>query len=141
MTHDPTLRAGDDDRERVAAVLREAYAEGRLPADEFEARLQATYDAATIGDLLPLVKDLPDRAGLLAELRPASVPATPAVPPSRQSSTSRLGVGAWALPVLVLVLLLVVVTRGGALRLWPVWLVTGAAVAALVLGRTGNNRG
>ena len=132
MALDPSLRAGDDDRDRVASVLREAYAEGRLPPAEFESRLQATYDATTIGDLLALVTDLPDRAGALAELRAAPVPS----PSPRRT----LGVGAWALPVLVLVVLLVVVTRGGALRLWPVWLVAGAALVAVFLGRTGNNR-
>jgi hypothetical protein len=133
---DPTLRAGDDDRDRVAGVLRDAYAEGRLPPTEFEARLQATYDATTIADLLALVTDLPDRSGALAELRATPVPAPS---PSRPGKT--FGVGAWAIPVLVLVVLLVVVTRGGALRLWPIWLVAGAAVVALVMGRTGNNRG
>jgi hypothetical protein len=35
----------------------------------------------------------------------------------------------------------VVVTRGAALRLWPIWLVAGAAVVALLVGRMGNNRG
>ncbi len=133
---DPTLRAGDDDRDRVATVLRDAYAEGRLPREEFEARLQGSYDAQTVGDLLALVRDLPDRTGILAEMKPAVGPVAPVPAPSVRS----LGIGTWAIPVLVLVVLLVVVTRGGALRLWPVWLVAGAALVAVVVGRTGNNR-
>jgi Domain of unknown function (DUF1707) len=136
MALDSSMRAGDDDRDRVATVLREAYAEGRLPPADFEARLQATYDATTIGELLGLVADLPDRGGALAELRSAPVPA----PSGTGRSLRDLGLATWALPVLVLVVLLVVMTRGGALRLWPVWLVAGAAVVALVVGRTGNNR-
>jgi Domain of unknown function (DUF1707) len=137
MALDPSLRAGDDDRDRVASVLRDAYAEGRLPPAEFEARLQAAYEATTIGELLALVADLPDRGGALAELRTAPVPA-PASP--GRSPGLGFGVGTWAVPVLVLVVLLVVVTRGGALRLWPVWLIAGAAVVALIVGRTGNKR-
>jgi Domain of unknown function (DUF1707) len=136
MALDPTVRAGDDDRDRVAGVLRDAYAEGRLPPAEFETRLQATYDATTIADLLALVTDLPDRSGALTELRAVPIPAAPPSPPGKT-----LGVGAWAIPVLVLVVLLVVVTRGAALRLWPIWLVAGGAVVALLVGRMGNNRG
>ena len=135
MALEPTLRAGDDDRDRVASVLRDAYAEGRLPPAEFEARLEATYDATTIGDLLAIVADLPDRSGALAELRAAPVPAARAARPGKP-----LGVGVWGIPVLVLVVLLVVATRGAALRLWPVWLVAGAALVAVFAGRTGNNR-
>lgn len=135
MALEPTLRAGDDDRDRVASVLRDAYAEGRLPPAEFEARLQATYDATTIGDLLALVTDLPDRSGALTELRAVPAAVTPAARPGKP-----LGVGVWAIPVLVLVVLLVVGTRGAALRLWPVWLVAGVALVAVFVGRTGNNR-
>lgn len=43
MTDDaPELRASDADRERVAEVLRDALAEGRLDMTEFEERLDAT---------------------------------------------------------------------------------------------------
>ena len=45
------------------------------------------------------------------------------------------------MPVLVLVGLLVIATRGGALRLWPVWLVAGAAVAAIVVDWMGTTAG
>src|SRR5215470_12549699 len=39
MPGDPRLRASDADRERVAALLREHHAEGRLTAEEFHDRL------------------------------------------------------------------------------------------------------
>ncbi|MFD9906741.1 DUF1707 domain-containing protein [Streptomyces sp. NPDC059063] len=55
----PDLRASDADRERVAEVLREAMAEGRLDMDEFNERLDAAYQARTYGDLAPLTQDLP----------------------------------------------------------------------------------
>jgi hypothetical protein len=61
MTDDaPELRASDADRERVAEVLRDALAEGRLDMEEFEERLEATYKARTYGDLAPITRDLPD---------------------------------------------------------------------------------
>ncbi|MBC9725571.1 DUF1707 domain-containing protein [Streptomyces sp. TRM68367] len=56
----PELRASDADRERVAEILREALAEGRLDMEEFEERLDATYKARTYGELAPLTRDLPD---------------------------------------------------------------------------------
>jgi Domain of unknown function (DUF1707)/Cell wall-active antibiotics response 4TMS YvqF len=61
MTDDasPDLRASDADRERVAEILRDALAEGRLDMAEFEERLEATYKARTYGELAPLTRDLP----------------------------------------------------------------------------------
>ena len=60
MTDDaPELRASDADRERVAEVLRDAVAEGRLDMEEFEERLEATYKARTYGELTPITRDLP----------------------------------------------------------------------------------
>lgn len=53
------MRASDADRERVAGVLREAYAEGRLTRVEHEERLSAVYEALTYGDLVPVLRDLP----------------------------------------------------------------------------------
>src|SRR5690606_15273463 len=47
------LRASDADRERVADILRDALAEGRLTMEEFGERLDATYAARTYGDLAP----------------------------------------------------------------------------------------
>ncbi|MBR8641889.1 DUF1707 and DUF2154 domain-containing protein [Streptomyces tuirus] len=61
MTDDavPDLRASDADRERVADILRDALAEGRLDMEEFEERLDATYKARTYGELTPITRDLP----------------------------------------------------------------------------------
>lgn len=64
MTEDaavPDLRASDADRERVAEILRDALAEGRLDMEEFEERLDATYKARTYGELTPITRDLPGR--------------------------------------------------------------------------------
>jgi hypothetical protein len=59
----PDLRASDADRERVAAILREAHAEGRIAFDELDERLSAVYAAKTYADLEPVTRDLPDHQG------------------------------------------------------------------------------
>ncbi|MGV9250822.1 DUF1707 SHOCT-like domain-containing protein [Streptomyces sp. NPDC003697] len=60
MTDDaPQLRASDADRDRVADILRDALAEGRLDMAEFEVRLEVAYRARTYGELTPLTVDLP----------------------------------------------------------------------------------
>ncbi|MEU6733804.1 DUF1707 SHOCT-like domain-containing protein [Streptomyces physcomitrii] len=66
----PELRASDADRDRVAEILREAVAEGRLDMEEFDERLDAVYRARTYGELAPLTRDLPG-AGAVA---PAKAP-------------------------------------------------------------------
>ncbi len=53
------LRAGDEDRDRTIARLREAYAEGRLQPEEFNDRLDRAYVAKTFADLRALTVDLP----------------------------------------------------------------------------------
>jgi hypothetical protein len=58
---DASIRASDDDREKVVTVLREAYSEGRLTADEFDERTSAAYAARTWGELRELTADLPVR--------------------------------------------------------------------------------
>lgn len=69
----PELRASDSDRERVAEVLRDALAEGRLAMEEFEERLESTYRARTYGELAPLTADLPGASGSSAPaVRPGS---------------------------------------------------------------------
>jgi Domain of unknown function (DUF1707)/Cell wall-active antibiotics response 4TMS YvqF len=53
------LRASDADRDHVAALLGQALAEGRLDAQEHSERLEEVYTAKTLGQLRPLVSDLP----------------------------------------------------------------------------------
>ena len=60
------MRASDADRERVAALLREAYVEGRLSPVEHDERLSAVYQATTYADLVPVLHDLPVPRGTLA---------------------------------------------------------------------------
>lgn len=54
-----SVRASDADRDRVADILREALAEGRLDAAEHAERIDGVYAAKTLDELEPLVSDLP----------------------------------------------------------------------------------
>ncbi|KUJ66451.1 hypothetical protein ACZ90_36660 [Streptomyces albus subsp. albus] len=56
---EPDIRASDADRDRIADILREALAEGRLDAEEHAERIDAVYRAKTRNELRPLVRDLP----------------------------------------------------------------------------------
>jgi hypothetical protein len=73
------LRASNTDRERVAKILHDAMAEGRLTVSELEERLDKVYAAKTFGELEPLTRDLPVQAG-----GPAPQPRTLAVPPNNR---------------------------------------------------------
>ncbi|MGW4797402.1 DUF1707 SHOCT-like domain-containing protein [Nonomuraea sp. NPDC004297] len=53
------MRVSDEDRERTAQQLQQAFAEGRLTQAELEERLEAALTARTYGDLLDLITDLP----------------------------------------------------------------------------------
>ena len=62
----PESRASDADRDRVLDVLRAAAGDGRLTADEFNERMEATLSSRTHGELAALTADLaggPGRPG------------------------------------------------------------------------------
>ena len=55
----PDLRASHEDRDRVVESLRVAAGDGRLTAEELDARLEAALSAKTFGELAALTADLP----------------------------------------------------------------------------------
>ncbi len=73
------MRVSNDDRERIARVLHDSMAEGRLTVTELEERLDKVYAAKTFADLEPLTRDLP--AG--AQTRSVAVPQPAAAPSTR----------------------------------------------------------
>ncbi|MBE1587643.1 DUF1707 domain-containing protein [Nonomuraea angiospora] len=68
------LRASDADRERIAQVLQDAHADGRITLDELEERLGVLYSARTLGELAALTADLlpADQQPLNLDGRPVS---------------------------------------------------------------------
>ncbi|MCX4748461.1 DUF1707 and DUF4190 domain-containing protein [Kitasatospora sp. NBC_01287] len=71
------MRAAHTDRDRTVDVLKAAYAEGRLNADEYSARFDLAHQAQTYGQLAQLVGDLP--SGPMPGPMPG--PAAPIGPP------------------------------------------------------------
>lgn len=111
MDRDPSrLRISDDDRHQVAEVLRRAAGEGRIDLEELEERLEATYNAKTYGEIVPITADLPVRTtdalpGPPSVSPPAVRPAAqrPAVPAATyENSLSVMGDctrrGVWRVP-------------------------------------------
>ena len=68
-----SLRASDADRDKYLTLVREAYAEGRLDAAEYEERMGAALSAKTYRDLYPVLIDLP--------IDPSRVPGPPMIRP------------------------------------------------------------
>jgi len=96
------LRISDDDRHRVAEVLRQAAGDGRLDFDELDERLEATYAAKTYSDLVPITLDLPGqpRSNLAVPETAASNTVVPG--PAEEKHVAILGgldrKGVWVVP-------------------------------------------
>jgi hypothetical protein len=82
MASDYSIRASDQDRDVVVAVLRDAYTAGRLTLEEFDERTTAAYASRTWGELRKLTEDLPAQPVLGSDVpgRPLPVPTLPAHP-------------------------------------------------------------
>ena len=99
----PGIRISDADRERAAARLQQALAEGRITLSELEERLVVVYAARYAADLLPPFADLPGD-----DVVPVQ-PATPTPAAAGQPLVLRSGMGTlrrsgpWTVPSRILV--------------------------------------
>ncbi|MEU3306820.1 DUF1707 SHOCT-like domain-containing protein [Nocardiopsis sp. NPDC055551] len=57
----PSIRTSDSERDQVARLLQEHFAQGRLDHEEFTERLGRAYKAKTADDLAGVTADLPER--------------------------------------------------------------------------------
>ena len=99
--HDPSqMRISDNDRQKVAEVLREAAGEGRIDLEELDERLELAFGAKTYADLVPITADL----HLPTHPQPAPVRRTPSGVPAvgHNSSVAIMGEtkrqGVWSIP-------------------------------------------
>ncbi len=53
------MRASDRDRAVIETVLADAFAEGRITRTEYDERTEKAFTSRTLGELVPLVEDLP----------------------------------------------------------------------------------
>ena len=85
-----TMRASDQDRAGVQAILNESFAEGRLTKDEWEQRAASLASAITYADLDQLTFDLPAQfPGPRYDDPPPPVPYWQPVQPRRPVQTLR----------------------------------------------------
>ncbi|WP_338703640.1 DUF1707 and DUF4190 domain-containing protein [Streptomyces sp. Q6] len=91
------MLAAHADRERAVDVLRAGFAEGRLPQDEYERRVERAYQARTVGELGVLVADLPQGPVPQQSFPQAPVPRTfmpvPLPPPTNGKAIGALSCG------------------------------------------------
>jgi hypothetical protein len=132
------MRAGDGDRETVAARLKSALDDGRLDLHEYDERLQRTYAAKTFGELDPLLADLPGTVPPShSQVQTAAAPAAPG-----QQAAEKRGGPSWVGPyggvILVSVLIWAISSfaSGHLLYFWPVWM-----LIPLILGIAGQRSG
>jgi hypothetical protein len=107
MTDRP-IRASDQERESIVDILRDAFTEGRLTADELEERTAAAYAAKTRGELGELTIDLPVEPPLGTDLSrgPHARPVPPGTAAARAQRSRRRRPYDRLLPVLVIWILI-----------------------------------
>jgi hypothetical protein len=124
------LRASDDDRQRVLALLQTHFVDGRLDQTELEQRIERTLAARTWGDLDQQLADLP-------RLDPAPVrqdpPPVPPPLPQRYPRRHRAGsfgqksfaahVSSYGLVMVMLVAIWLLTSPGH--YFWPIWPMLG----------------
>jgi hypothetical protein len=120
-TSSATIRAGDDDRERVMELLREHWLAGRLTLAEYEDRCDEVAQARFVGELEVAVRELP----------------LPPPPPPRPFAAKPSNAGATASCVLGITSLLGVLCTIGLLS----WLTLPMSITAWALGRRARRRG
>ncbi|TDC66524.1 DUF1707 domain-containing protein [Actinomadura sp. GC306] len=137
MAPNPDIRASDADRDRVAASLREHCGEGRITMDELHERLEAVYEAKTIGQLQEVTADLPEE-----DLYQLPVPASQLKSTDLAAGASRVPEvsqhramwAAWAsVSAINITIWLIIAVTSGWVYPWWIW-VAGPWGAMLLVG-------
>ncbi|MFI0356267.1 DUF1707 domain-containing protein [Actinomadura sp. 9N407] len=146
MPPNPEMRASDADRDRVASTLREHCAQGRITMDELQERLDATYEARTLGQLQDVTSDLPEE-----DLHELPVPAAqrttyvPATKDRRGGEVSPVGPRAmwvtWgAVSGISLTIWLILAVTGTLAYPWWLWVAGPWGIALLIKTFAGPKR-
>ena len=119
-------RAGDHDRQKTAARLGQALAQGYLELDEYEQRVQAVFQTHTTGQLRQLLADLP-----LDRIRRAD-PRRRAARMAAARRGVRIHFGAFVtMTIVVLTVWAAVAATTSAAYFWPIWPILGAAIGLI----------
>jgi Domain of unknown function (DUF1707) len=132
MASNPSIRASDADRDRIATALRENLADGRLTTEEFDERLDKALAAKALGELEGLMADLPGTD--ISQRAEPSPDRAGGNPPSRRGRFYPARRTAWGvlftLGVLVLAIWLISGAHASLSFLWVV-----GALAVLMIAR------
>ncbi|MCV7074398.1 DUF1707 SHOCT-like domain-containing protein [Mycobacterium szulgai] len=118
-----STRAGDHDRQKTAALLGQALAQGYLQLDEYEERLQRAFQTQVTGELRGVLADLP-----LDRIRRAD-PRRRAARVAAARRAVRIHLGAYlAMVAVVLAVWAAVAATTDATYFWPIWPILGGAI-------------
>jgi len=120
MSQELTIyRVGNRDRNKTAARLDQALSQGYLELDEYERRMQTTFQTRTVAELKKLLADLPiDRLRRADPRRRAA-----------RAAAARNGVRIHLVAYIALTaVLLAVWAAAGTSYFWPIWPILGAAI-------------
>jgi hypothetical protein len=121
-----TNRAGDRDRQKTAARLGQALAQGYLELDEYEQRVQTAFEKRTTAELTELLADLP-----LDRIRRAD-PRRRAARAAAVRRGVRIHLAAYvAMTAIVLIVWAAVAVTTGVSYFWPIWPILGAAIGLI----------
>jgi DUF1707 SHOCT-like domain/2TM domain len=119
-------RAGDRDRQKAAARLGQALAQGYLQIDEYDERVQAVFQTHNTAQLRELLADLP-----LDRIRRAD-PRRHAARMAAARRAVRIHLGAYlAMAAVVLTVWAAVAVTTGASYFWPIWPILGGAIGLI----------
>lgn len=143
MMMNDRIRASDADRERIAARLREHYAEGRLSREELDERISATFSARTYGDLRQVMADLPE-PGMAPGMGPQQPWGWQPIP-LQQPRPVLVRTGPPVLPIVFLILFLALLLPGAGWMFFGFFqffliFALAAAVVAIVAGSRSRRR-
>ncbi|MGH9245170.1 MAG: DUF1707 domain-containing protein [Acidimicrobiales bacterium] len=138
MADIPDVRASDADRDRILEHLRKHLAEGRLDLEEFEDRSAQAFAAKTVGELRPLLSDLPvlaDRPGGPPVRQPMPREARPRPRPARRPGGSVMSSTGFRVHFYIWIVLSIfwlaiwfgveLVNQGDPVPFWPIFPIAG----------------
>ena len=122
----PDVRAGDIERERTATRLGQAFTQGYLSMEEYEARLSQAFAATNVGALTHLTDDLPVREISRRDPRRRAA----------RGEAARRGVQIHLISYLAMVMAatsiwLAIAVTAGAWYFWPIWPILGGGIGIL----------
>lgn len=125
------LRASDADRALVSSVLADAYADGRLDAQEYDERESANLAARTLGDLPPLLSDLVTSTGRTPAVAPPRTHAQLRREATREQIRDVVGVAVASSSVFFICLIVWIFTADGFSDFWPKWALIPTVLATM----------